>query len=174
MKHIAIFNTSGDVRTALDEQTLLNPYVALVSGSLDYNSIKAGPECYIEDSDGNIYLPTGKTEDGGNIDYYFDFQADVDATWTLYHKGNVVTAVSGTIYWYQDCNGQATTVEQMDMEGAPIANIAPSTPISYDEPIQHITQTTLGYGDGAYTFDADIYIPYCGEDPSTSSSGSAS
>lgn len=176
MKHIAIFNNSGDVRTALDEQTLLKPYVALVSGSLDYNSVEPTPECYIEDSDGNIYLPTGKTEDGGNIDYYFDFQADVDATWTLYHKGNVVTAGSGTIIWYQECNGNANSVEQITVNGAQIANIAPSTPISYDEPIQHITQTTLGYGtDGytdAYNFDADIYIPYCGEDPSSSYSAS--
>lgn len=174
MKHIAIFNTSGDVQTALDEQTLLNPYVALVSGSLDYNSLKAGPECYVEDSDGNIYLPTGRTEEGGIIYYKFDFQADVDATWTLYHKGNVVTAGSGTIIWYQECNGNANSVEQITVNGAQIANIAPSTPISYDEPIQHITDTILDYGEreGAYNFDADIYIPYCGEDPS--SSGSAS
>lgn len=173
MKHIAIFNTSGDVQTALDEQTLLNPYVALVSGSgLDYNSLEPVPECYIEDSDGNIYLPTGRTEEGGIIYYAFDFQADVDATWTLYHKGNVVVAGSGTINWYQDCNGQATNVDQKNVNGAPIANIAPSTPISYDEPIQHITYASLEYGDGAYSFDANIYIPYCGEDPS--SSGSAS
>lgn len=172
MKHIGIFNTSGDVRTALDEQTLLNPYVALVSGSLDYNSMVPVPECYIEDSDGNIYLPTGKTEEAGMITYSFDFQADVDATWTLYHMGNVVTAQSGTITWYQECNGNADGVEQMDMAGVTIANIAPSTPISYDEPVQHIYNSYLVYGDGAYMFSANIYIPYCGEDPS--SSGSAS
>lgn len=172
MRHIQTFSDSGDVQTALYEQTLLNPYVALVSGSLDYNSIKAGPECYIEDSDGNIYLPTGRTEEGGIIDYNFDFQADVDATWTLYHMGNVVTAGSGTITWFQDCNGQATSVEQMSVDGAPIANIAPSTPISYDEPIQHITYANLEYGDGAYSFHANIAIPYCGEDPSSSSSAS--
>lgn len=47
MRHIAIFNNSGDVETALDEQTLLNPYVALVSGSLDYNSIQPVGPCYL-------------------------------------------------------------------------------------------------------------------------------
>ena len=173
MKHIAIFNTSGDVQTALNEETLLNPYVALVSGSgLDYNSLEPAPECYIEDSDGNIYLPTGRTEEGGIIYYRFDFQADVDATWTLYHMGNVVEVVRGTIDWFQECNGQANTADQKNLNGAPIANIAPSTPISYDEPIQHIVYAILEYGEGAYSFDAYIYIPYCGEDPS--SSGSAS
>lgn len=39
MKHIAIFNTSGDVQTALNEETLVNPYVALVSGAVDFNEL---------------------------------------------------------------------------------------------------------------------------------------
>lgn len=47
MKHIAIFNNSGDVQTALNEETLLNPYVAKVSGSLDYNSIQPVGPCYL-------------------------------------------------------------------------------------------------------------------------------
>ena len=45
MKHIAIFNTSGDVQTALNEETLVNPYVALVSGAVDFNElVPAGPD----------------------------------------------------------------------------------------------------------------------------------
>lgn len=39
MKHIGIFNTSGDVQTAIANESLLNPYVAKVSGALDYNSV---------------------------------------------------------------------------------------------------------------------------------------
>ena len=39
MKHIAIFNTSGDAQTALNEETLVNPYVALVSGAVDFNEL---------------------------------------------------------------------------------------------------------------------------------------
>ena len=47
MKHIAIFNNSGDVQTALNEETILNPYVALVSGALDYNSLQPVQPCYL-------------------------------------------------------------------------------------------------------------------------------
>lgn len=47
MKHIAIFNNSGDVQTALNEETIVNPYVALVSGALDYNSIQPYEPSYI-------------------------------------------------------------------------------------------------------------------------------
>ena len=129
------------------------------------------PEFYIEDSDGNIYRPTGKTEGMGEISYGFDFQADVDATWTLYCDGNVVTANSCNIVWYHECNGNSHDVEQISTPGMDIANIAPTSPISYDEPIQHVESTVVYYGDTC-TFDANIIIPYCGEDPS--SSGSAS
>lgn len=134
-------------------------------------------ECYVVDSDGTRFLPNhfNFNFDSEEGEYSFNFETDVDATWTLYLMGNVVTASSaspGVITWYQDCNGQATSVEQISVKGAPIANIAPSTPISYDEPIQHITDANFHYGDGAYNFDANIYIPYCGEDPSTSGSAS--
>ena len=43
MKHIGIFNTSGDVQTAIENEALLNPYVAKVSGALDYNSVVPTP-----------------------------------------------------------------------------------------------------------------------------------
>lgn len=39
MRHIAIFNNSGEIQAALDNETLANPYVALVSGVVDYNSL---------------------------------------------------------------------------------------------------------------------------------------
>ena len=43
MKHIGIFNTSADVQTAIENEALLNPYVAKVSGALDYNSVVPTP-----------------------------------------------------------------------------------------------------------------------------------
>lgn len=171
MKHFGIYANTSDVQDALNAGTLENPYVATVQGNLDYNTMEPEPEFYIEDSDGNIYRPTGKTEGVGEISYGFDFQADVDATWTLYCDENVVTANSCNIVWYHECNGNAHDVEQISTPGMDIANIAPTSPISYDEPIQHVDSTVVYYGDTC-TFDANIIIPYCGEDPS--SSGSAS
>lgn len=70
MKHIAIFNTSGDVQTALDEQTLLNPYVALVSGSLDYNSIQPVGPCHL-----------GEWSDNGQGTYTFHILDTGDTAW---------------------------------------------------------------------------------------------
>ena len=173
MKHIAIFNNSGDVRTALDEQTLLKPYVALVSGSLDYNSVEPTPECYIEDSDGNIYLPTGKTEYGQEIQYYFGFQADVDATWTLYRNKAVVVAAYAGLYWQYMCDGNHTQFETITGTGMPIADIAPTSPASYDEPVQNVTIVFTVDGDGTNGINATIVIPYCGGSPTSSSSSSS-
>ena len=76
MKHIAIFNNSGDVQTALNEETLVNPYVAKVSGALDYNSLQPVGPCYLgewsDDGAGNYTFQindTGATawENLGNI-----------------------------------------------------------------------------------------------------------
>lgn len=47
MKHIGIFNTSGDVQTALDNETFENPYVAKVNGTLDYNTLQPVQPCYL-------------------------------------------------------------------------------------------------------------------------------
>lgn len=72
MKHIAIFNTSGDVQTALNEETLLNPYVALVSGSLDYNSIQPVGPCYL-----------GEWSDDGAGHYTFHINDTGATAWTV-------------------------------------------------------------------------------------------
>ena len=40
MRHFGIYANSGDVQTALNEETLVNPYVALVSGALDYDTLE--------------------------------------------------------------------------------------------------------------------------------------
>ena len=39
-KYFGIYSNSGAVQTALDESALTNPYVALVSGALDYNTLE--------------------------------------------------------------------------------------------------------------------------------------
>lgn len=173
MKHIAIFNNSGDVRTALDEQTLLKPYVALVSGSLDYNSVEPTPECYVEDSDGNIYLPASRTEINQEITYYFSFQADVDATWTLYRNKAVVVATEGGLYWNYICNSSHTQFETISAAGMPIADIAPTSPASYDEPVQKLSVLFVVGGEGTNSINANITIPYCGGSPTSSSSSSS-
>lgn len=43
MNYFGIYNTSGDVETALSEGTLNKPYVAIVSGVLDYDSVIPEP-----------------------------------------------------------------------------------------------------------------------------------
>lgn len=40
IRHFGIYTHSYYVEHALDEETLVNPYVALVSGALDYNSLE--------------------------------------------------------------------------------------------------------------------------------------
>ena len=53
MKYFGIFNNSGDVQTALDESALSKPYVALVDGAVDYNSMSpASPYIGVWSDDG--------------------------------------------------------------------------------------------------------------------------
>lgn len=70
MKHIAIFNNSGDVQTALNEETLLNPYVAKVSGALDYNSLQPAPSCFL-----------GEWSDNGEGHYTFQILDTSETSW---------------------------------------------------------------------------------------------
>lgn len=68
MKHFGIFSNSGDVQTALMAGTLENPYVAMVSGALDYNSIIP---CYL-----------GEWSDDGEGTYTFHVLDTGDTAWT--------------------------------------------------------------------------------------------
>lgn len=43
MKYFGKYTTSGDVQTALDASAITNPYVALVGGNLDYNTLTPTP-----------------------------------------------------------------------------------------------------------------------------------
>lgn len=68
IKHFGIYANSGDVQTALNEETLLNPYVAKVSGALDYNSLQPVQPCYL-----------GEWSDDGAGHYTFQI-LDAEAT----------------------------------------------------------------------------------------------
>lgn len=70
IKHFGIYTNSGDVQTALNEETLINPYVAKVSGSLDYNSIQPVGPCYL-----------GEWSDDGAGHYTFQILDDSAADW---------------------------------------------------------------------------------------------
>lgn len=115
MRHFGIYANSGDVQTAIDNGTLLNPYVAEVSGALDYNTViptPATPVFFVLDSEGNYYYPQEVTE--GNVLYYqFEFTIDATDSWTLYKDDEPVEAVYGSFYIYNECNGNSKTVDQL-------------------------------------------------------------
>lgn len=70
MKHIGIFNTSGDVQTALDNETFGNPYVAKVNGTLDYNTLQPAQPCYL-----------GEWSEEGPEHYTFHINNTGDTAW---------------------------------------------------------------------------------------------
>lgn len=140
MKHIAIFNTSGDVQTALDEQTLLNPYVALVSGSLDYNSIQPVGPCYLgEWSDDGAGYYTFHINDTGatawtvmvnigqllNVNYNGDemnmdvlIQFDGSYAWSIYLIPAGGDPSDGDSYFFTEDNPETWTSNVMTDRGA--------------------------------------------------------
>ena len=65
-KYFGIFSNSGDVQTALNESALTKPYVAIVSGVLDYNTVgNEEPASYI-----------GEWTDYGLGQYDFEWRPD--------------------------------------------------------------------------------------------------
>ena len=132
MNHLGIFNTSGDVQTALNEETLVKPYVAKIGSNIDFNTLSV-KGVYIVDSDGNKYQPTNEEEN----QYIFQFEIDINASWTLYHDGNVVTANTGSISWFYTPEG--IQFDSISFSNTPVANIYPSVTPSYDVPRQQIT-----------------------------------
>ena len=87
IKHFGIYANSGDVQTALNEETLVNPYVAKVSGALDYNSIQPVGPCYL-----------GEWSDDGEGHYTFqildaeatawDNEVNIGTLLDVYYNGN--------------------------------------------------------------------------------------
>lgn len=120
MKHIAIFNTSGDVQTALNEETLVNPYVALVSGAVDFNELapvapdykgvwshatESGLTVYtftLIDTDMNDWTGTGEGYKIATIPnaYYDGAEADVEI-----YLGGALTYDWEVIFTAEDASG---------------------------------------------------------------------
>lgn len=67
MKHIAIFDNTEDVQTALNDEVLVKPYVALVSGALDYNTMEPEESCSLGEwsEEGGSYIFAFNPEDEG-------------------------------------------------------------------------------------------------------------
>ena len=87
MKYFGIFNNSGDVQTALNESALTKPYVALVSGVLDYNTVQPQSPNYIgewsDDGEGNYTFQVT------DINYSFWGDWVKVATSQLYYNGDL-------------------------------------------------------------------------------------
>ena len=162
MKHIAIFENSGERLIALNSGELLNPYVATVSGSVDINSTEPTVVPYIIDSDGNTYY--GVLTSTAHT-YDFHFQKPSGATWTLYYVGHVVTASTFYLEEHIDCNGEWETVDIIEYTDYPVENIGIGTGEDSDE-------SYVGVG---FTFDTSdmrvgqegeaITVYYCEPDP---------
>ena len=167
MKHIGIFSTSGDVQTAIENGTLLNPYVAEVSGALDYNTVEptpATPVIYVQDSSGNQYFPTEVSHGVFN----FEFTMDVADMWTLYDGGSIAI---GSLDWQlnQYCNGELVGTEGQYHEDTPQQlkdfNFGG---VSYDSPDGTVIISYQKYPD--YNFASiEMRYTYCGGGSTSSS-----
>lgn len=69
-KYLGIYSTSGDVQTAINNGELNKPYVAIVSGNLDYNTVENQPDY------SQIPL-TFEILSDGNISWLSKFNVDV-------------------------------------------------------------------------------------------------
>jgi hypothetical protein len=160
MKHFGIFNTSGEVETAISQSAITEPYVVMVSGDVFYNSVGAETGmtgCWIEDSQGNIYsgIPV-------NNAYSFEYDKPIEETWTLYADGHVVTASSYYMELHEDCEGQWQTVDVVEDNGYPVENIDMGTQSDSDESYVHIG---MSYSSGDSRVEGAITVFYCNPDP---------
>ena len=105
MLYINKFNSSGDVVTALDNGTLLKPYLALVNGQLDYNT-RHGVLPYEEQYLTFVFSTSGEVRPMN--DYYHSF--DDGETWSngdfnvnagdvVLFKGDVSQSSSDAGFW---------------------------------------------------------------------------
>ena len=86
-KYLGIYTTSGDVQTAINEGTLKKPYVALVDGVLDYNTVENQPD-YTQ-------IPlTFEILSDGNISWLSKF--DVDVTIEYSKNGGAWTSITSS------------------------------------------------------------------------------
>ena len=146
MKHIQTFSNSGDVQTALNEETLIKPYVALVSGtSLDYNSLEPVQPCYLgEWSDNgqgtytfqildveasawenfvNIGQLMGVYFNGGQTDMDVQVQFDGSYAWSIYLIPAGGDPSDGDSYFFTEDNPESWTSSTMtdpDASNSPV------------------------------------------------------
>lgn len=104
MKYFGIFNTSGDVQTAIAESSLTKPYVAIVSGAVDYNTVSVSSNymgTWSDNGEGTYTFHVDETF--GFLDNWVDI-----ATATLYTSEE--TEGSYTIKLKYDANSQRWTM----------------------------------------------------------------
>ena len=89
-----------DVQTALNEEVLVKPYVALVDGSLDYNTVEPASASYIGEWSVDVNTYTFQIIDDDPSYWEDDIQI---ATTSLYWDGSLtemdVTLHRGEGYW---------------------------------------------------------------------------
>lgn len=163
MEHINKFTSSQDVQDALDNEVLGNPYIALVNGALDYNTLEPTPPIYIQDSSGNKYYPTQNQ----NV-FNFNFTMDVLDSWALYDGGSIaIGTFDGELNRY--CNGELVETEGVLQSDTPEQMEFNFGGYSYDEPDGTVIVTYEKYDDYNYaTFE--MRITYCGGGSSSASS----
>ena len=150
MKHFGIFNTSGEVETAISQSAITEPYVVMVSGDVYYNTVgESGMTgCWIEDSQGNIY--SGELS---NDIYTFNYNKPTGATWTLYYNGQVVTASSFYAEKRYTCEeyypGGVDTAEVVEETGYTVQNINIGTEDSWSDSV-------VGFSLGLYLSNMEV------------------
>lgn len=169
MKYFGIYANSGDVQTALAESALAKPYVAIVSGALDYDSqraLRTAP--YIVDSLGNEY-------EGIYNEFYWSFEftkpLSATSTFTLYSQDeNVVTAAIFQALVYYTCNGEEidTGVIMEDNYAVQNFNLVPpetgsssaiTVIVTYDENINDVIASFKS--EDCVLYNKTVYIAGC-------------
>lgn len=124
MIHIGIFDSSADLQTSLNRGKIENPYVALVDGDLDYNSLEpqepAEPIAqWTYNPEGSSYefvvLDTEALEDAGKV---------LIATIPDVYLGGMLTDVNMSVYYdgtyynfsFEDASGQASASDLIQFE----------------------------------------------------------
>jgi hypothetical protein len=159
MKHFGIFNTSGEVETAISQSAITEPYVVMVSGDVYYNTVgETGMTgCWVEDSQGNIYsgVPTGNS-------YDFPYDIPYGATWTLYENGHVVTATSYYMELHEDCLASYCVLEIAEEDDYTVEDITMGTESPTDESYVHLA---FLYNPVESDVNGAITVFHCNPDP---------
>lgn len=92
MNHLGIFNTTGDVQTALNQETLVKPYVAKIGSNIDFNSLSpAAP------AKGTWTL----IQPG-----FYQFVIDTEADW---NNATLISVIPDA--WFDDVQGEVVDIK---------------------------------------------------------------